>query len=150
MYTIACTLYQTRQFKPFKLYCAHYLFLFTMKKFTIGFWVVTGLVSAFITLGSVYDIINNEMVQTSMSALGYPMYLAPFIGVMKLLGVAAILYQKWPKLTEWAYAGLTFELFGGVYSHLAAGQGFAASIPALVAMVLVIVSYCLNQKRTKV
>ena len=106
--------------------------------------------AAFIALGSVYDIINNEMVQTAMTQLGYPVYLAPFLGVMKLLGVAAILYQKWPKLTEWAYAGLTLELIGGVYSHLAAGQGLVASIPALVALALVVGSYCLNQKRIKV
>lgn len=120
-----------------------------MKKFKIAFWVVTVLTSAFIAFGSVYDIINNEMVRGAMTALGYPMYLAPFVGVMKLLGVAAILYQKWPKLTEWAYAGLVFELFGGVYSHIAAGQGVGASIPALVTMILVLVSYYLNQKRIK-
>lgn len=120
-----------------------------MKKINIGFWVVTGLAAAFIGFGSVYDIINNEMVRTAMIALGYPMYLAPFLGVMKLLGVAAILYQKWPKVTEWAYAGLTLELFGGAYSHVAAGQGIMASIPALVAMALVVISYTLNQKRIK-
>ncbi len=120
-----------------------------MKKVNIAFWVVTVLVSAFIAFGSIYDIINNEMVQTAMTALGYPMYLAPFLGVMKLLGVAAILYQKWPKLTEWAYAGLTLELFAGAYSHVAAGQGIVASIAALVAMTLVITSYALNQKRIK-
>lgn len=118
-----------------------------MKKVAISFWIITGLAAAFIGFGSVYDIINNEMVQTAMKALGYPMYLAPFLGVAKLLGVAAILYQKWPKLTEWAYAGLTLELIGGAYSHIAAGQGVAASIPAFVALILVVGSYILNQKR---
>lgn len=118
-----------------------------MQKVKIGFWVVTGLAAAFIGFGSVYDIINNEMVRGAMSLLGYPMYLAPFLGVAKLLGVLAILYQKWPKLTEWAYAGLTFELIGGAYSHIAAGQGVSAAVPALIALVLVIGSYCLNQKR---
>lgn len=120
-----------------------------MKKVNVGFWIITGLVSAFIAFGSVYDIINNEMVQTAMTQLGYPIYLAPFLGVMKLLGVAAILYQKWPKLTEWAYAGLTLELFGGAYSHVAAGQGVTASIAAFATMTLVLVSYFLNQKRLK-
>lgn len=120
-----------------------------MKKVNLGFWVVTVLASVFIAFGAIYDIINNEMVQSAMSALGYPMYLAPFLGVAKLLGVAAIIYQKWPKLTEWAYAGLTLELIGGVYSHIAAGQGVAASIPALVALAFVVGSYSLNQKRMK-
>ncbi len=120
-----------------------------MKKVNICFWVITGLAAAFIGIGSIFDIINNEMVQTAMTALGYPMYLAPFLGVMKLLGVTAILYQKWPKLTEWAYAGLTLELFAGAYSHVAAGQGIVASIAALMAMALVIASYVLNQKRIK-
>lgn len=121
-----------------------------MKKVKVGFWVVTILMAAFVGFGSVYDIINNEMVQTAMTQLGYPIYLAPFLGVMKLLGVVAVIYQKWPKLTEWAYAGLTLELIGGAYSHVAAGQGFIASIPALVALILVVASYGLNQKRMKI
>ena len=118
-----------------------------MKKIKVAFWVVTILMAAFIGFGSVYDIINNEMVREAMRQLGYPMYLAPFLGVAKLLGVLAILYQKWPKLTEWAYAGLTLELIGGAYSHVAAGQAVTTTIPALVALALVVGSYCLNQKR---
>ena len=49
-----------------------------MKKVKVAFWAVTILMAAFVGFGSVYDIINNEMVQGAMSALGYPMYLAPF------------------------------------------------------------------------
>lgn len=118
-----------------------------MKKVKIAYWVVTSLVAVFLAFGSVYDIINNETVRAVMNQLGYPMYLAPFLGVVKLLGVAAILYQKWPKITEWAYAGLTFELIGAIYSHVASGQGLMASIPAMVALVLILGSYRLNQKR---
>lgn len=120
-----------------------------MKKISISFWAVTGLATLFIGLGSIYDIINNDMVQTAMRSLGYPMYLAPFVGIMKLLGLAAILYQKWPKLTEWAYAGLSFELFGGAYSHIAAGQKMTDALPAIIALALVLISYYLNQKRLK-
>lgn len=118
-----------------------------MKKVNITFWVVTVLVSAFITLGAVMDIGNSEPVRQTMAHLGYPMYLAPFLGVVKLLGVAAILYQKWSKITEWAYAGLVFELFGAVYSHAATGDNFAMTAPAAISLVLVVVSYWLNQKR---
>ncbi len=153
MYTIICTFILISitldKFRPNHYTIGIIHFYFSMKKVNVTFWIVTGLMAAFVGFGSVYDIINNEMVQGAMSALGYPMYLAPFLGVMKLLGVAAVLYQKWPKLTEWAYAGLTLELIGGAYSHLAAGQGFGASIPALIALVLVVGSYCLNQKRMK-
>lgn len=51
--------------------------------------------------------------------LGYPVYFIPFIGVVKLLGVIAILIPGFNRIKEWAYAGLFFDLAGAVYSVIA-------------------------------
>ena len=57
-----------------------------------------------------------------MTALGYPPYFTPFIGVAKLLGSIAILIPGFPRIKEWAYAGLVFDLIGAVYSQIAVGM----------------------------
>jgi hypothetical protein len=57
--------------------------------------------------------------KTFMNQLGYPDYFIPFIGVAKTLGIIAILVPGFPKLKEWAYAGLAFDLIGATYSQLA-------------------------------
>ncbi|HRG79756.1 MAG TPA: DoxX family protein, partial [Cyclobacteriaceae bacterium] len=53
--------------------------------------------------------------------LGYPPYMLPFLGVAKLLGVIALLVPGFPRIKEWAYAGMFFDLTGAVYSGLAVG-----------------------------
>jgi hypothetical protein len=54
--------------------------------------------------------------------VGVPLYLIPFIGIAKVLGVIAILIPGFPKLKEWAYAGLFFDLIGATYSICASGE----------------------------
>ena len=50
--------------------------------------------------------------------LGYPQYIIPFLGVAKTLGVIAILVPGYPRIKEWAYAGLFFDLVGATYSGI--------------------------------
>ena len=50
--------------------------------------------------------------------LGYPKYIIPFLGVTKILGVIAILVPGFPRIKEWAYAGLFFDLLGATYSGI--------------------------------
>lgn len=67
-----------------------------------------------------------------MAQLGFPFYLIRFLGAAKLLGAAAILSDKFPRLKEWAYAGFTFNLVGAAYSHLCSGEGPKALIPLVI------------------
>jgi hypothetical protein len=73
--------------------------------------------------------------------LGYPSYLLVFLGTAKMLGVAAVLVPGLPRIKEWAFAGLTFDVTGALYSHLSIGDPPDAWMPALVALVLVSGSY---------
>ena len=54
--------------------------------------------------------------------LGYPVYFIPFTGVAKVLGIIAILIPGYPRIKEWAYAGLFFDLIGAIYSVTSIGQ----------------------------
>jgi uncharacterized membrane protein YphA (DoxX/SURF4 family) len=53
-----------------------------------------------------------------MTSLGYPTYLLTLLGVAKLLAVIAIFAPKFPRLKEWAYAGVAFNMIGASYSHI--------------------------------
>jgi hypothetical protein len=122
--------------------------LVVMKKTNIFYWVFTGLF-AFLMLGSaIPDIMSHPVAIKGMhEELGYPVFFVPFIGVAKLLGVVAILVPGFPRIKEWAYAGLFFDLIGATYSILAIGK------PDWMFMVLPLAlattSYVFYQKRKK-
>ena len=72
--------------------------------------------------------------------LGYPAYVLPYLGGLKILGAIAIAWGHWPRLKEWAYAGFVFLLLGAIYSHLMAGDR-TEFLPPLAFLLLVGLSY---------
>jgi hypothetical protein len=95
-----------------------------MKKTVILFWVVT-IAFSFMMVGSAIPSIRvkQEAIDFMSKGLGYPVYFIPFTGVAKVLGIIAILIPGFPRIKEWAYAGLIFDLIGAIYSIIAIGQG---------------------------
>lgn len=98
-----------------------------MKNITLFYWITTGLFSAFMLFTAIPDFIQQPEAVTFITALGYPGYIVPFLGVAKILGSIAILVPRYPRLKEWAYAGLFFDLIGATYSNIAV-HGFDPSI----------------------
>jgi hypothetical protein len=94
-----------------------------MKTTKILYWIFNGLF-AFLMMGSgIPDILSADVAVKGMhNVLGYPLYFIPFIGVAKALGALTIIIPGYPKLKEWAYAGLFFDLIGATYSIIACGQ----------------------------
>jgi hypothetical protein len=89
----------------------------TMKKLNILYWVFTILFAAMMLFTSIPNVMNTpDAVKFMHDLLGYPLYFIPFIGWMKILGIIAILVPGYPRIKEWAYAGLFFDLLGAVYS----------------------------------
>jgi len=50
--------------------------------------------------------------------LQFPRYLIPFLGWAKIVGSIAILVPGFPRIKEWAYAGLFFDLSGAMFASL--------------------------------
>jgi uncharacterized membrane protein YphA (DoxX/SURF4 family) len=73
--------------------------------------------------------------------LGYPAYILTMLGVWKILGVVALLAPKFPRLKEWAYAGFFFAMTGAIFSHIAVGDPITATFPALLIVILTVVSW---------
>jgi uncharacterized membrane protein YphA (DoxX/SURF4 family) len=79
-----------------------------------------------------------------MAQLGYPAYFLTILGVWKLLGVLAILVPGLPRLKEWAYAGMIFDLTSAVISRTVTGGAVIKILPPLVAITIVMLSWKLR------
>jgi uncharacterized membrane protein YphA (DoxX/SURF4 family) len=70
--------------------------------------------------------------------LGYPPYFVTILGFWKVLGAIAILVPRFPRLKEWAYAGIFFDLTGAAASSAAVGgRGFHIIAPLIFATLAV-------------
>ena len=117
-----------------------------MKKTKTTYWIITGLFSAFMLFSSIPDILVVPEAVTFMNHLGYPNYFIPFIGVAKVLGIIAILIPGFPRIKEWAYAGLAFDLIGAIYSIIAV-EGVQPQLGVmLLPIIFLIISYVLYHK----
>lgn len=120
-----------------------------MKKLKIFYWIFTGLFAAFMIMSAIPDIIVHPEAIKGFEKMDMPAYLIPFVGVAKLLGSIAILVPGFPRLKEWAYAGLFFDLIGAIYSMYSAGIPASDWAFALLPVAIGIVSYVLYHKKQK-
>ena len=120
-----------------------------MKKTKTLYWIFTIIFAGLMLFSAIPNIISNaDSVKVVHEMLGYPVYIIPFIGVAKLLGVIAILIPGLnSRMKEWAYAGLFFDLAGAVYSGIAvAGKFDPMMIMMLIWIVPGILSYVYYHK----
>lgn len=112
----------------------------------IACWVTTGSV-ALVFLGTgIGNLVPIDHIARDMAHLGYPPYFHVILGVWKLLGAAVILLSRMPRLREWAYAGMIFDLTGAAFSRFASGDtNLTIIIPLLIAC-LVIASWLLRSQ----
>ena len=107
----------------------------TNKGSKVLFWSVTLLFAVPMALAGVGELIGLPAGVAILAQLGYPRYLLSFLGLAKVLGVAALVADRYPRLKEWAYAGFAFTLLGACYSHLASGQLLNALNPIAIGVV---------------
>jgi hypothetical protein len=119
-----------------------------MKHFDRIYWTVTTVMAAFMLMASIPDVLRIPQAGAIFAHLGYPAYLLPFLGTAKILGVGAVLATGSSRLKEWAYAGLTFDLVGAWYSHLAVGDPPNVWVMPAIGLLLVAASYALGRTRT--
>ncbi|MGA7914191.1 MAG: DoxX family protein [Candidatus Acidiferrales bacterium] len=97
-----------------------------MKTKNITYWTTTGLVAFFIGGGGLAQLWQYRANPHGVvPVLGYPEYFFAILGFWKVLGAIAILAPRFPRLKEWAYAGIFFDLTGAAVS-CAAVRGYGA------------------------
>ena len=99
-------------------------------------WASLGLVST-----GIVQIFKLKTKAEYITHLGYPDYFLTLLGIWKILAVIAILIPGFPRVKEWAYAGLFFLMSGAIYCHLAVGDPFKDLFPALLLFTLILVSW---------
>jgi uncharacterized membrane protein YphA (DoxX/SURF4 family) len=125
-----------------------------MKAKIIAYWITTALVAAPIGSGGVAQIgqyLHNP--HGVVPLLGYPLYFFAILGFWKVCGGIAILVPRFPRLKEWAYAGIFFDLTGAAASCAAVGgygaYGFHVIAPLLIA-VLTVASWALRPESRRI
>lgn len=110
-------------------------------------WLALGMVST--GLGQLVKAPAGQGGADMLTHLGYPMYLLTILGIWKMLGSIAVLVPKVPLIKEWAYAGFFFVVTGAMASHLLAGDPVTKILPALLLLVLTVVSWYLRPASRK-
>ncbi|KAB8037796.1 DoxX family protein [Silvanigrella paludirubra] len=117
------------------------------KTLKIVYWVFT-IPFVVLMLFSVFSYFSSApQAVEGIRSLGYPLYMLKILGTAKLLGVIAILYNKFKTLKEWAYAGFVINLIGAAASHHFSGDPLSKVIVPLVGLVIVLISYFLWKKK---
>ena len=118
-----------------------------MKSRKIIYWISTALLILFLIGTGISDVLMIEQVRESIGRLGYPGYLLPFLGVLKILGAIVILLPPLRGVHQGAYAGIFFYGLGAGYSHVAFGDPVATALPGMLVMFLTAASYLSAVKR---
>ena len=121
-----------------------------MRGKTIVYWTTTVLV-AFSMSGGVAQLARVPgVVDGFVRVLHYPPYFVTILGFWKVLGAIAILVPRFPRLKEWAYAGIFFDLTGASASSAAVGGGAFHILAPLVGAVLAVASWALRPESRKI
>ena len=81
-----------------------------MKTKVIAYWAATGVLSFCIGGGGAAELAQVPGNVQGLADLGYPAYFVMLIGLWKVLGAIAVLVPGFPRLKEWAYAGMFFNM----------------------------------------
>ena len=121
----------------------------SMKKRPISYWVTTGLTAFVFLTGGAAELARPAFLMEGMAHLGYPVYFVSILGVWKILGGVAVLAPRFPRLKEWAYAGMLLDLTGAAASHAAFGDPAGKIATPLVLLGIVMASWALRPESRK-
>lgn len=118
------------------------------KKNKITYYIATSLLSIIMTMSATMYIVKYEMVSATFTKLGFPTFIIYPLALAKILGLIALWTNKSKQLKEWAYAGFFFNTVLATGAHLNVNDG--EHFGAIVAFILVIISYIFYRKTTQV
>jgi len=110
---------------------------------TIAYWVATGLV-VFCMTGGIFELLGLKTTNEGIMRLGYPSYIIPALGLGKILAILAILWPGLPRLKEWAYAGILFNMIGAIISHVACNDGAWIIVVTVTIAAITLASWALR------
>nr|WP_321235587.1 DoxX family protein [uncultured Psychroserpens sp.] len=118
-----------------------------MKRDKIIYYVATGLLTLLMLFSVSMYFFKHEDVSAMFTNFGYPTYIIYPYAVAKLLGLVALWGPSFKILKEWAYAGFFFAFILAFFAHVMINDGEQTG--ALIAFILLIVSYIFNKRINK-
>jgi len=112
------------------------------------YWAATGLLSLLMLYTATMYFVKHQTLVEVFARLGYPAYLVYPLAVVKIRGIIAIVTKRSRILKEWAYAGFFFDFILAMSAHINAGDGLYF-LPALVCLILLMISYTLDRMINK-
>ncbi len=117
----------------------------SLKARLIAYWITTALTAFVFLSGGATELVRPDFLMKGMNDLGYPPYFVLILGVWKLLGGVVVLIPGTPRLKEWAYAGMVFDLTGAAASHAAVGETSKIAAPLIITGI-VMASWALRRR----
>src|SRR5262245_44132397 len=108
------------------------------------YWIATGIIATEAAIGGALDILHYAPYVAILQHLGYPQYFSMILGVWKIPAAVTVLVPRFPRLKEWAYAGMFFNMIGAAVSHISAGDSAVMLIAPLTFAALIVVSWYLR------
>lgn len=121
----------------------------SMKSKTIAYWATTGILVLAMLSGGIAELARQRDTVAGMVHLGYPLYFITIIGCWKVLGSIALLVPGFPRVKEWAYAGIFFNMTGAAVSHAACGDAAWHIVVTLGFAVLAVISWAFRPSNRK-
>src|SRR5262245_13052328 len=115
---------------------------------TIGYWVTTGLL-VFCMTGAIFELLALKTATEGIVRLGYPSYIIPALGLGKVLAILAILWPGLPRLKEWAYAGIFFNMMGAIVSHVARNDAAWILVVTVTIAAITLASWALRPQNRR-
>lgn len=104
----------------------------------IIYWIATIGICAIMIYSAQMYFRYTEMVQSFFESFTYPSYIVIPLAIAKVLAIIMLLWRGTAWLTEWAYAGIFFDVVLAALAHYHAQDDI--TLP-LVALVLLLISY---------
>ena len=89
---------------------------------SLVYWTTTGALVFVLLSGGIGELLHLWGTLETVSILGYPPYILTILGAWKILAALALLAPGFPRLKEWAYAGIVFSMTGAAASHVFAAD----------------------------
>lgn len=115
-----------------------------MKAKMFGYWMTTGILAFGLFAGGIAYLIRPPAIVAGMADLGYPLYITTILGFWKVLGAITLLAPRLPRLKEWVYAGVFFNMTGAVASHILSGNAIAEFLWPLFFAICAVASWALR------
>ena len=110
----------------------------------IIYWTTTILVAFCIVSGGLFQLIGARESVEGIMHLGYPAFFVRILGFWKLFGGIAIVIPRFPRLKEWAYAGIVFDLTGAAASNAMSGMPAWHVVAPLILTAITALSWALR------